>query len=417
MSEPRALSVNDVAVPEAAPATPATTGRKAVTANRPRTIALAVLAVAAVTGASYWAYERQFQETDDAQIDAEITNVSPRVAGTIKSVKVVENQRVKAGDLLAEIDDADLRVAVDAAKAQVTMAEAELKAEDPTVGMTETSNKSSLAMTASDLASAQAALSASRKEVQQLEAQLAQARATDRTVQTDKARADQLIKQGAIAQAELDERTNAAKASSHALTALEQALAAARDHVREQEARITASKSKLAEVQSNAPRQLETRKASVLVRQAQLEAARAQLAQAELNLGYARIVAPVAGIVGKKAVSVGDHVALGQELLGISQIEDVWVTANFRETQLREMHPGQLATVHVDALDVDLRGKVESMGGATGSRFSVLPPENASGNYVKVVQRVPVRIALEPGQPGMERLRPGMSVEPKVTLR
>ena len=152
------------------------------------------------------------------------------------------------------------------------------------------------------------------------------------------------------------------------------------------------------------------------MRQAALDAAKAQLAQAELNLSYAKITAPVGGVVGKKAVDLGDHVAPGQQILAISQIENPWVTANFRETQLKEMHPGQTAIVHVDSIDADLHGTIESIGGATGSRYSVLPPENASGNYVKVVQRIPVRIKLDPGQPGLDRLRPGMSVEPKVRL-
>ena len=409
--------MNDARTAEAAPTSRTSEPAAAKPKSRVRAIALTVLAVVVILGVGYWLYQRQFEDTDDAQIDSSITNVSPRVAGTISGVFVVENQRVKAGDKLATIDDADLKVAVASAQAAVAQAEAELRAEDPTVSITEASNQSSLATSASDLASAQAALSASRKEVEQLDAQIKQASANDKTLQTDKARAEQLIQEGAITQAEVDERSNAAVASTHAVQALEQALAAARDRVNEQEARIAATRSKLAEVKSNAPRQLETRKASVLVRQAQLDAARAQLAQAQLNLSYATIISPVGGIIGKKAVAVGDRVAPGQELLAIAQIDDVWVTANFRETQLKEMQVGQAATIHVDAIDVDLHGHVESFGGATGSRFSVLPPENASGNYVKVVQRIPVRVALDPGQPGMDRLRPGMSVEPKVRLR
>jgi membrane fusion protein (multidrug efflux system) len=153
------------------------------------------------------------------------------------------------------------------------------------------------------------------------------------------------------------------------------------------------------------------------MRQAELELAKAQLAQAERTLSYAKIVAPIAGIVAKKSIGVGDHVAPGQLVIAISQTDSLWVTANYRETQLERMHAGQPADVHVDAIDGDLHGTVESVGGATGSRLSVLPPENASGNYVKVVQRIPVRIALDPGQPGLDRLRIGMSVEPKVTIR
>ena len=170
-------------------------------------------------------------------------------------------------------------------------------------------------------------------------------------------------------------------------------------------------------MKKNAPREVETRRASVLYRQANLALAQAQLEQAELNLGYAKVRAPIVGVVAKKAVSVGDHVALGQQLLAIAGTDVLWVTANFRETQLERMQPDQPVDIHVDALGLDLTGKIESLGGTTGSRLSVLPPENASGNYVKVVQRIPVRIRIDPGQAGIDRLRPGMSVEPKVRIR
>jgi membrane fusion protein (multidrug efflux system) len=153
------------------------------------------------------------------------------------------------------------------------------------------------------------------------------------------------------------------------------------------------------------------------LRQASVNAAQATLEQAELNLGYATITAPVKGIVGKRSVNVGDRVTVGQALMGLTQIDKLWVTADFRETQVRRMHPGEPVTVHVDALGRDFDGDVESIAAATGSRYSVLPPENASGNYVKVVQRLPVRIRLHAGQPGLELLRPGMSVEPKVRVK
>jgi membrane fusion protein (multidrug efflux system) len=172
----------------------------------------------------------------------------------------------------------------------------------------------------------------------------------------------------------------------------------------------------LTEVRSNAPRQVAARRASVVSLHANLELARARARQAELNRGYAQVRTPVAGVVARKSVSLGDHVSVGQGLVAVAQVEDVWVTANFRETQLRRMHPGQRVRVHVDATRQDLSGVVESLGGATGSRVSVLPPENATGNYVKVVQRIPVRIRLDHGQAGLERLRPGMSVEPRVSL-
>jgi membrane fusion protein, multidrug efflux system len=194
-------------------------------------------------------------------------------------------------------------------------------------------------------------------------------------------------------------------------------LEAAKARVAQQQAQMVALGSHLTEITANAPRQVATRKASVIMRQAALDLAKAQLAQAEKNLSYGKIVAPVSGVIAKKSVAVGDHVAPGQLLVALSQIDSLWVTANYRETQLELVRPGQPTTVHVDAIDTDFHGQVESVGGATGSRLSILPPENASGNYVKVVQRIPVRIRLDPGQNGLERLRIGMSVEPTVTVR
>ena len=362
-------------------------------------------------------HARRFEDTDDAQIDGNISSVSPRVSGPVLAVYVVENQVVKPGDLLAEIDPTDLKIAVDQAEAQVAQAQAQLDAEDPSVPITLTANETALISAQSDLAGAQAALNAARKEVAQLTAQVAQAEANDRTAQLEKERSQRLIAGGAIAQSDYDNHLNAAAASAANLDALKQSLSAAKDRVAQQQATIESLQSRFTEVKSNAPRQIATRKASVSWRQASLSLAKAQLAQAQTNLSYTKIVAPVGGIIAKKSVAVGDHVGPGQQILAISQTASLWVTANFRETQLEWMQPGQPATMHVDALGMDLHGTVESVGGATGSRLSVLPPENATGNYVKVVQRIPVRVRLDAGQPGLDRLRIGMSVEPQVRVR
>jgi membrane fusion protein (multidrug efflux system) len=372
--------------------------------------------VVALGGLAYWLHERNFEDTDDAQIDATITNVSPRITGTVKAVLVSDNQSVKAGDLLAEIDTADLEVALAQAKANAAQAEALLVAEDPSVAMSESSNEAAIASASSDILAAQAAVSGAASDVQQLTAQLAQATANDKNAQLEKERADRLFASGAIATAERDSRTTQAEATRANVDAVKQALASAKDRVAQQQAHITAAKAHLGEISANAPRTVETKKATVAVRRANLDLAKAQLKQAELNLSYARIVAPVSGIVGRKSLSVGDRVAPGQQILALSNVESVWVTANFRETQLRRMRPEQEVEIHVDSIDKELKGKVVSIGGATGSRFSVLPPENAAGNYVKVVQRVPVRIEFLPGQ-DVGSLRPGMSVEPKVRVQ
>ncbi|MBV9947234.1 MAG: HlyD family secretion protein [Myxococcales bacterium] len=400
----------------AAPVSEETPARAGAAGGRRAVLALVALVV--VVGAVlYWLHARQFEETDDAQVDGNISSVSPRISGNVSGVLAVENQPVKEGDVLATIDPVDLRIAVEQARAQVAQAQAQLEAEDPSVPIIQTTNQTAIASAGSDMAAAQAGLSAARKEVDQLTAQLAQAEANDRQAQLEKVRSERLVAQGAVSEAEYDQRVNAAAASAANVLALRGSLDAARDRVSQQQAQMIAIASRFREVQSNAPRQVATRQATVFVRQAALDLAKAQLEQAERNLGYATIQAPIGGIIAKKSLSVGDHVAPGQQVIAIAQTDALWVTANFRETQLERMHPGQPVTVHVDALDLDLHGSVESVGGATGSRLSVLPPENASGNYVKVVQRIPVRIRLDPGQAGLDRLRIGMSTEPKVTVR
>jgi membrane fusion protein (multidrug efflux system) len=368
-------------------------------------------------GGAYYAHARHYEDTDDAQIDAEITNVSPRVAGTLVKVEVTDNQVIKAGDLVAEIDPIDFEVAVAQARAQLAQAAAAYQAENPSVSMTETTNQTGLSAAEADLASAQSGVLAADREIKQLTAQLDLARSSETNARQEKARAEELHRTGAISQAELDNRTNGLDGATANVAAVSAALAGAQARMSQAEARITSARSHVTELRANAPLQLDVRRATVDVRQAQLELAKAQLHQAELNLGYVNIVAPVNGIVGRKSMSIGDRVAPGQQIMAISRVDQLWVTANFRETQVRDMRPGQPATVRVDALDLDLRGAVESIGGATGSRYSLFPPENASGNYVKVVQRLPVRIKLDPGQPGMERLRPGMSCEPEVHVR
>jgi membrane fusion protein (multidrug efflux system) len=401
---------------DAAVSTPTAPTAAAARSKRPLVIGGVVLAVAVVAG-SYVVRSMQYEETDDAQLDGNISDVSPRIAGNVSAVYVVENQQVKEGDVLASVDPADLEIAVAQARAQVAGAQARVDAEDPSVPMTLSSNESALASAQSERAGSQASLSAARKEVEQTTAQLAQAVANDRNAQLDKQRSEKLLAQGAVSQSDFDTRSNAAAASSANVAALEQSLAGAKDRVLERQTQIAAIQSHLGEIQSNSPRQVATRRASVVMRLAELDLAKAQLAQAERNLGYAKVSAPVAGIVAKKSLAIGDHVAPGQQVLAIAQTDGLWVTANYRETQLERIRPGQPASVHVDALGIDLHGNVDSVGGATGSRLSVLPPENASGNYVKVVQRVPVRIRLEPGQPGLDRLRIGMSVEPRVAVR
>jgi membrane fusion protein (multidrug efflux system) len=364
---------------------------------------LAGLVVAAAVVLVWWLHARKFEDTDDAQIDGNIISVSPRVPGTVIAVHVVDNQQVNAGDPLVELDPTDLQVALAQARANVAQAQAAYEAENPSVAMTLTSNLATVQSLQDEVEKARAELLAAQRDLDQAEAQ-------NRYAQSQRQRAQKLVESKTIAPADYDQRVSAADMAQATVEA-------ARQRIEQKRAQLSSAETRLKESRQNAPRQLVAREASLQVRKANLEAAQAQLRQAELNVGYAKITAPAAGIIGKKSVNAGEHVQPGQQLLALTQVGDLWVTANFRETQIDRMRVGLAADVHVDAISRDYRGKVESFAGATGSRYSLLPPENASGNYVKVVQRVPVRIRLDPGQPDMERLRPGMSVEPKVKVR
>ncbi|MGE5048759.1 MAG: HlyD family secretion protein [Deltaproteobacteria bacterium] len=354
-------------------------------------------------GFIWWLQARKFEDTDDAQIDGYITAVSSRVPGTVLRVMVEDNQQVKEGDPLVELDTADLEVALAQARAAVAQAQAALEAEQPNVSITATSNRTTVSAAEDEVANTEADLEAARRDLDQAEA-------NNRFAQQQRERAAQLLSSKTIPQAEYDQRVSAADVARAAV-------GSARQRVDSRRAKLQTAQARLKEARANAPRQLVAREAGLSVRQANLELARAQLHQAELNLSYAKVPAPVAGVIGKRSVNVGDRVQPGQQLMSLTQVGNLWVTANFRETQLDRMRIGQRATVHVDAIDRDYQGTVTSFAGATGSRYSLLPPENATGNYVKVVQRIPVRINLDPGQPEMERLRPGMSVEPKVRVR
>jgi membrane fusion protein (multidrug efflux system) len=385
-------------------AAPPTTPETQRPAGRRLRIRIAIGAALVVLAALlYWLHARHYEDTDDAQVDGNVSAVSARVPGTVTAVHVEDNQRVHAGDLLVELDPTDLEVAVAQAKAAVAQAEAAMAAEQPSVSITETSNVAAVRSAEADVESARTDLEAAQRDADQAEA-------TAKLAESQLARAKQLVAGGSISPSDFDQRAAAADVARAGA-------AAARQHLEGRRAKLGAALTRQREVLQNAPRTLVTRQASVQVRQANLELAQAQLRQAQLSLGYARVLAPADGIVGRRTVNVGDRVQPGQQLAALTQTGELWVTANFRETQVRLMRPGQPAEIHVDALDRDYRGEVESFAGATGSRYSLLPPENAAGNYVKVVQRIPVRVRVAPGQPELERFRPGLSVEVTVKVR
>ncbi|WP_242395689.1 HlyD family secretion protein [Anaeromyxobacter oryzisoli] len=388
--------VAPAAVPAAAAERPPRRGRR-----RLRIAIGAVVVLLAALG--WWLHARNYEDTDDAQIDGNIGAVSARVPGTAIAVRVVENQRVRAGDVLVVLDPTDLEVALAQARAAVAQARAAVAVETPSVPITETSSRAAVDAADAEVESARTDLEAAQRDLDSAEA-------SERLARSDLERARALVAGNSMAPADYDRRL-----AAHDVEAA--ATAAARKRLAGRRAKLQSALARQQEARQNAPRQVVTREASVEVRRANLELAEAQLRQARLNLGYAQVTAPADGIVGRKTVNVGDHVEPGQQLMALTQAGDLWVTANFRETQIELMRAGQPVEVHVDALSRDYRGVVESFAGATGSRYALLPPENASGNYVKVVQRVPVRIRLEPGQPEMDRLRPGMSVVPSVRIR
>ena len=385
--------------------------------RRTLTIFVVVLAIAAVSGLLYWLHARHYEDTDDAEIDGNLSPIGTRVDGTVVKVYVQNNQMVKVGDPLVDLDQRDLQVTFDQLQAQLTQARSQLAGERPNVPITEVENSTNILSARADVASGEAAVAAAERDQDQAEAQVLQQEAANARAQSDLGRYTILAAKEEISKSDFDQYDSNAKQQSANLHALQAALLATARTVDQRKAQLDHVKSVLVQNEKNAGPQLSIRHASVDQQMANLQTAEAQLEQAQLNLSYARIVAPVEGIVMKRAAQVGSRVTAGQQLLTISEIGDLWVTANFKETQLLHMRAGQRATIHVDSLDRDFTGSVETIGGATGSIASTLPAENATGNYVKVVQRIPVRIKLDPNQDGLDMLRPGMSVEPHVIVR
>jgi membrane fusion protein, multidrug efflux system len=406
-----------------APAAPAAGAEAAPAPRRPmprrtRLLLLIGLAVVVIAALAYWLHSRQFEDTDDAQVDGDIHPISARVNGTVLEVnpKVQENQLVAAGTLMALIDPADFQADLDRAQAEVDRLRATAAASGADVPVQSANALGQLRVTQAALAQARQAVDTEIANAAAARARVAQAQAGYTRAEADRERYAKLLDKQEISRSEFDQKTADARTTEAALdaaksdvVAAEARVAQARANVAQQEANVTKA--------NTAPQQIAESKARFGSASADLARAEAQLATAKLNLSYTRIVAPVGGIIGRKNVEVGQRVQPGQELVTIVELDNVWITADFKETQLRRMHPGQTAEVHVDAYGIDLPGHVESIAAATGARFSLLPPENASGNFVKVVQRLPVRIRLDHGQDPDHRLVPGMSVDVTVRVR
>ncbi len=375
-----------------------------------------MLLVVGVAGLLYWLHSRHFESTDDAEVDAHLNPVSSRIDGTITNVYVDDNQIVKTGEPLVDLDPRDYQAALDEALAQLAGARSMVVAQQPNVPITQVENTTNIASGEADVANAQAALAAAERDREAAVAKVSEAEANSAKAQADLARYKLLIAKDEVSQQEYDQIVATAKAQAATVTANTASLEAAAQTVDQRRAQLDEAHSRLGQYRRNAPEQVAIRRATVRSNQASAQNAEAQVEEARLKLSYCKIAAPAPGIVMKRSAEVGAHITAGQQLLTIAQVNDVWVTANYKETQLRNLRPGQSATIHVDALKQDFAGIVESIGGSTGSMASILPPENATGNYVKVVQRLPVRIRFKPNQAGLDRLRPGMSVEPEVRI-
>jgi membrane fusion protein (multidrug efflux system) len=378
-------------------------------------LAVILLLIAAVF---LWRYFTSYESTDDAQIDGHVNSISARVSGHVNKLNVQDNQYVEAGTVLVEIDPTDYQVAVDRAQADYNDAKATADAASVNVPVTSVSTESQTSSADADVTNAQAGVKAARQQLEAAKANLQQADANNVKAQNDLGRYKQLVEKQEISQQQYDQAVAAARAGDATVQAARATADAAGSQVLQAQGKLEQALANQ-RAAGTGPNQIKITRAKAESALAAAARKKADLEQAKINLSYTRVIAPVAGIVSNRTVELGENVQPGQALMNLIPLEgnDIWVTANFKETQLREMKPGQKATIFVDATGRKYKGHVDSVAGASGARFSLLPPENATGNYVKIVQRIPVKIVFEPGETKGHELRPGMSCEPKVWIR
>ena len=383
--------------------------------SRKRWMIAAAVVVVLVGGIFLWHYFSGFEDTDDAQVDVHLYPVSARISGYVQAVHVEDNQYVPEGATLVEIDPKDYQVAVARAQANLETAEASARALNIDVPISSVDTTSQLKFTSSDIENAKAAISAGEKQVAAAQARILEAEAENVKAKDDVARYQLLLIKDEVPKQTYDHAIAAAQTDTAAVAAAKAEEAAAEQNVAEARSRLIEAIARDESAQAG-PQRVASTRARALSAVADVAQKRAELDQAELNLGYTRVLAPVSGEVTKKVV-VGLNVDPGEQLLTVVPLDQVWITANFKETQLRHMRTGQKVKIHCDSNGRSYQGHVDSIAGATGPVFSLLPPENATGNYVKIVQRVPVKIILEPGENRDRELRPGMNVEATVYLR
>lgn len=388
--------------------------------SRRKFIVIVVVAILVVLAGLYYWRSTYTEDTDDAQVDGDLYQVSSRVAGQVLKVYVEDNQYVHQGDPIADIDPRDLEVAKAQAEANLANAQAEYAQARSNVPITAVNVRTSVSTAGSDVLGTQATVSQSQAQVAQAEARVAQAKANAIKAQLDVDRYTPLVQKDVISKQQFDAAVAQRDASLAQVAEAEKSVSASRDQVRNSQQKLAQSRQQEEQNKQNGPEQIRVQQARAEAAAANVQQAQAKLDQAILNLKYGHIVAPIDGIVNKKNVSVGVNLSVGQDLLTIVPLTNLWVTANFKETQLKGIKPGQEVELKVDALGgKKFHGKIFQIGGATGSRLSLFPPENATGNYVKVVQRIPVRINFDnlAEEDKNHELRPGMSVTPDVRVK
>lgn len=377
-------------------------------------ILFAVIAVAAIAGTAWWLYARQFEETDDAFIDGNVIPVGAKIAGQVLSVRVMDNQQVSAGDVLAEIDPRDIQACLAQAKASLEAARAQSQAAKTAVELTRANTAAMLTQGQAGVESANAAVETAKSQLESAQADVTSAQAESTHREADEKRLTGLDRRG-VSEAQLDAAHAAASAARSQVVSANKRVAAAKAAVTEAQAKVAAAQGVLAAA-NTAKEQIAASQAKAQYADAQVALAQAQVDAAELDLSYTTIKAPTAGRVTRKNIQPGQYLQIGQTLLAIVP-QDFWVTANFKETQLTKMRVGQPVEIEVDTFpDRTFHGHIQSIQAGTGARFSLLPAENATGNFVKVVQRVPVKITFDHDNPDEKLLGVGMSVVPKVRL-
>jgi membrane fusion protein (multidrug efflux system) len=403
-----------------APGTPAPSRRKRIIVF----VALIILIIAV----GFWLYRRGKASTDDAEVAEHLDPMSPQVGGTVIAVDVHDDQFVHKGDILYRLDPRPYQVAVEQAQANLQAAEAAARGANTNIPVTRTTASSGISSAQATLLEAQAQVESARQQQALAESRLAAARANlieaqanERRAAADDERYSMLVAKDEVSRQQYDAIHTAAIAAKAAADAAQAQVNAAQHEIAAAGAAVQAAQGRVAQAEAGvrtahtAPQQISMIRSAASTAEARVAQAQAALAEAQLNLGYTTVYAPADGLIGNKHVEVGQVLAPGQAALDLVPTNEVWVWANFKETQLQGMSPGDRANVSVDALSKDFRAHVDSIGAATGAQFSLLPPENATGNYVKVVQRIPVKIVFDGGQ-DLTLLRDGMSVEVTVYL-